>query len=490
MRTIGKYEILGLLGIGGMGRVYKVRLPVADRIVALKLCRPREELELILGLEEIEALFLDEVRVLGSMRDKHVVSVLDFDRDAEGRPFFVMEYYCLNLGLLLGERYEEGPARRLTVDKAAHYGRQALLGLERLHWEGVLHRDVKPFNMLVTPEDTLKLIDFGLSRVRGEGRGDRAQPGGLKIGTPFYTAPEQEASAQAADERSDLYSMGVTLWRMLTGHLPGQVAQVAQPGQPGKDGGGRLPSELCPALDAGWDDFLLRAAHPKPAQRFQNARDMRLALDKTHADWRERLAKACGLEEPREGSAPSRTLTREGAVLPGPPIHLQSAQLSWDRPSRPRSTPIRVRPAEARSVFPVDEFFRPLVYASGEFSADAGGFTVAHAATGLVWERAGSDFPLQWEQSQEYVEELNQAGFAGHADWRLPTLDELLTILAPSDSLGDYCLQPLFDTTQLRLWSADRATFVSAWYADAELGFVAAQDFTCFFHARAVRGPA
>ncbi|MFO7594859.1 MAG: serine/threonine-protein kinase, partial [Desulfocurvibacter africanus] len=217
MRTIGKYEILGLLGAGGMGRVYKVRLPVAGRIVALKLCRPREELEYILGPTEIEERFLAEVRVLGSIRDKHVVGVLDFDRDQAGRPFFVMDYYCMNLGLLLGERYESGPARRLTVDKAARYGRQALLGLARLHWEVVVHRDVKPFNILVTPEDTVKLIDFGLSRVRGEGG---SQPGGLKIGTPYYTAPEQEDSPEEADERSDLFSMGVVLWRMLTGELP------------------------------------------------------------------------------------------------------------------------------------------------------------------------------------------------------------------------------------------------------------------------------
>lgn len=445
MRTIGKYEILGLLGVGGMGRVYKVRLPVAGRVVALKLCKPREDLELILGLDEIEARFLDEVRVLGSIRDEHVVSVLDFDRDEAGRPFFVMDYYCLNLGLLLGERYEEGPARPLTVDKAARYGRQALLGLARLHWEGVIHRDVKPFNMLVTPEDTLKLIDFGLSRVRGEGR---PHPGGLKIGTPFYTAPEQEASPHEADELSDLYSLGVVMWRMLTGRLPGDNP--------------RPPSETDPLLGREWDEFLLRAAHPKRARRFANAEAMRQALEAAYSEWRDRLSEACLLEEAR-------------------PSPRRSA-------GRPRSAPRKVLLAEAVKVFPVDDLLRPLAHAAGEFSHGPGGLTVEHPASGLVWEQAGSPFPLRWDEALEYVEELNDVRFAGFDDWRLPTVDELLTILTPAGARGDYCLQPVFATDRPRLWSADKATFTSAWFVDAELGFAAPQDFTCFFHARAVRG--
>ncbi len=457
MRTIGKYEILGLLGAGGMGRVYKARLPVAGRVVALKLCRPREELEFILGPAEIEERFLAEVRVLGSIRDEHVVGVLDFDRDQAGRPFFVMDYHCMNLGLLLGERYESGPARRLTVDRAARYGRQALLGLARLHWQGVVHRDVKPFNILVTSEDTVKLIDFGLSRVRGE---SRAQPGGLKIGTPYYTAPEQEAAPEKADERSDLFSMGVVLWRMLTGELPDDPSGHVS----GPEGRRRRPGEINPLLGREWDDFLLRATRPERTGRFGSAQDMCAALDAAHAAWRERLSEACRLEQPEA----TPRLVKAG----------------------PRSAPRKVRVAEARDVFGLDGLSRPRAYVSGEMRAGPDGLCVEHPATGLVWERAGSPFPLQWEDALEYVEELNDARFAGFADWRLPTVDELLTILAPAGEWGDYCVQPLFDTAQRRLWSADRATFVSAWCADVELGFVAAQDFTCFFHARAVRGGA
>lgn len=455
MRTIGKYEILGLLGAGGMGRVYKARLPVAGRIVALKLCRPREELEFILGPTEIEERFLAEVRVLGSIRDEHVVGVLDFDRDQAGRPFFVMDYYCVNLGLLLGERYESAPARRLTVDKAARYGRQALLGLARLHWEGVVHRDVKPFNILITPEDTVKLIDFGLSRVRGEGR---TQPGGLKIGTPYYTAPEQEDAPEEADERSDVFSMGVVLWRMLTGVMPDDPTGHV----PAQGSERRRPGEINPLLGLEWDDFLLRAAHPDRSQRFANALDMCAALDAAHAAWRERLSEACRLQDPE--------------------ISPRMAA------ARPRSAPLKVRVAESEGVFALDSLFRPMAYVSGEMRSLLDGLCVEHPATGLTWERTGSPFPLQWEEALEYVEELNDARFAGFADWRLPTVDELLTILAPAGEWGDYCLQPVFDTAQRILWSADRATYVSAWCADVELGFVTAQDFTCFFHARAVRG--
>ena len=101
MRRIGKYEILALLGRGGMGRVYKARLPVAGRIVALKLLAPDETLTAVLGEAEVDRAFCAEAELLGGLRHPNVAQVLDFDRDAKGRPFYCLEFFCQNLGAAL-----------------------------------------------------------------------------------------------------------------------------------------------------------------------------------------------------------------------------------------------------------------------------------------------------------------------------------------------------------------------------------------------------
>jgi serine/threonine-protein kinase len=452
MRNIGKYEIVGLLGIGGMGRVYAVRMPVAGRVVALKLLAPREELVMLWSEEEVERRFLSEVAILGRIDHPHVAKVLDVDRDERGRPFYCMDYCCVNLGVLLGETYEsEHPTRSLDVDTAVRYGRQVLSGLERLHAEGIVHLDVKPFNALVDVSDDVKLIDFGLSKVRGE---RFTRPTGLKIGTPFYAAPEQEDDPESADSRADLYGAGVLLWRMLTGRLPAERADEYQP-----------PSRFNPALDSEWDEFLKKTVEPDPDHRFADAKSMDLALADVHAAWQRRLALTCGLDD---------VLAAEGAG---------TASMT----EAPRSEPQKVRPGQAQDVFGMDELLRPAKYAEPNFSPQ--GDTVLHKATGLMLQQAGSAFALSWDEAANYVAELNRENFAGHADWRLPTVDELLTILQPAKNLEDYCLPPVFDHAQRWVWSADTKSFRAAWYVDARLGFTAFQDITCAFHVRAVRGP-
>ena len=107
MRRIGRYEIVGLLGQGGMSVVYKVRLPLIQKVEALKLFRPHPNLMALLGEEEIKKRFLAEARIIASLRHPHIVDIKDFD-EVEGRPFFLMDYYCNNLGLLIGESYQAG----------------------------------------------------------------------------------------------------------------------------------------------------------------------------------------------------------------------------------------------------------------------------------------------------------------------------------------------------------------------------------------------
>ncbi|MHC1752453.1 protein kinase domain-containing protein [Humidesulfovibrio sp.] len=517
MKRIGRYAILGLLGRGGMGAVYKAAMPRTGRVVALKLLKPAEQLAATADAEALRQAFYREARLMAGIRHPGVAQVLDVDEDATGCPFFVMEYYCNNLGALLGEgpRVEE-PCRRLGVERSLGLARQLASALARLHHEGVLHRDVKPFNMMLAEAttalgsgssgDEVKLIDFGLSRLRGEREAGR--PRGAVVGSPYYAAPEQEADPASADERADIYSAGVTLFRCLTGRLP-------QEGMPA--------SALRPDLDAPFDAFFARCCAADPAQRPASARALLAELDALAAHWERLRANACVLSlEPESPEAvlpeiglpevdlPEMALpsSREAGLRQAGVTHdmspydsvspdfaqpnfAQSVAAHVGAPhdaSPPRARPLRQGLAGARRRFGLDELWRPAACAlapgAGRFQQQGG--IVRDSATGLVWERGGSPYAVNLAGARAYADKLNAEGFAGRTGWRLPTVAELCTLLRPEPDLRQLCLDGAFDPRQRRLWSADAKSFVAAWYADVEHGFVWWQDATCEFFARCV----
>ncbi len=451
MKRIGRYEILGLLGRGGMGAVYKAAAPLTGRVVALKLCRPAEIMADVVGMAECRRLFLREAVTMARVRHPNVAQILDVDEDASG-PFFVMEYFCNNLGVVLGEDYEmDRPCRRLPVDTGLRYARQMLSALRRLHFEGVAHRDLKPFNVMLADfgegRDEVKLIDFGLSRLRGEVGVGHA---GMVVGSPFYTAPEQERDPDGADARADLFSIGVTLHRMITGFLPEERPKNRKP-----------VVELNPELGSEFDEFFEKSLSPTPEGRFASAGAMLAALDELEERWRDRKEATCSLLEPPPSVPP--------------------------RAARPRPEPLKAGVREARSVFGLDEFWRPVSGSCGDL-LDNGDGTILDRATGLTWERGGSDYPLAWDQALEHAAWCKARRLGGRTDWRLPTVDELGTLFAQAPRPGQFCLEAVFDPEKRRLWSADLKSFVAAWYVDAETGFIWWQDMTCGFHARCVAG--
>ena len=215
-RNIGRYTVLGRLGQGGMGTVYKVRHRELGRIMALKLLQPNELLVQIMGAEAVQAAFLREARLMAACDHRNLAAVWDLDQD-QGRFFMVLEYMCMNVGALIGEgMVAEAPTRAMSPLLALDVVRQTLAGLEFLHRAGVVHRDVKPANLLLASDGVIKVIDLGLSRMRGE-TGIRSR--GLKVGSPYYCAPEQEDDPGRAGPAADLYSAGVLLHRLLTGML-------------------------------------------------------------------------------------------------------------------------------------------------------------------------------------------------------------------------------------------------------------------------------
>lgn len=426
---IGRYTVLGPLGRGGMGAVYKVRHQGLGRIMALKLLKPHELLVELMGEDAVRAAFLREARILAACEHRNVAAVWDLDED-RGWPFMVLEYLCMNVGALIGEnRVVENPTRLVPPLTALDFVGQALDGLQYLHDLGIVHLDIKPGNLMLGSDGTIKLIDLGLSRLRGE---PWVRPRGLKIGSPYYAAPEQEKHPEQADERADLFAAAVVLHRLVTGVLP--VDGTAT---------GTFVSE-------GWREFFVRALDPDPDRRFQSARHMRQALNALGADLRGREDDGCVFREPV-------------CAAPGPL----------------RSTPLRTGVVSRPFAF-LDELFRPLRYQQAELEEVGDGWL--DRCSGLIWGPV-SPWPMTWDEGAAFV---NSDAATGEG-WRLPTVEELVSLLRPVQDLDTFCHRP-FEDRYLWIWTADRRSHTSAWFVDVGGSAVLAQERTCRFHVRPVRG--
>ncbi|KJS30940.1 MAG: hypothetical protein VR64_13830 [Desulfatitalea sp. BRH_c12] len=450
MKQIGRYSIRGLLGRGGMAKVFKVELPVIGKIAALKLLAPDPMLGKLMGNAVLQDLFVAEAKTMTGLHHPHIVEIHDFDTH-QGNPFYVMDYYADSLGATMGESYRsETPSRTLPADRALSYIRQTLQGLGCLHDAGIVHRDIKPFNLLLTPQDSIKICDFGLSRLRGESfRG----PSNLNVGSPYYAAPEQEKDPDKAGPMADIYPLGIMLYRMLTGRLPEY---------PPHNHRYCPPSRINPDLDAVWDTFIARAAASAPERRFADAHAMLREVDALERHWQAHKENTCRQMPP---DAPQHA----DKLCVGPL----------------RATPFKAPPRLAAQRFGLDALWRPAVYTRNHLEPKTADLIIDRCA-GLIWQRGGSRYPLSWTQAQAYVRQLNGQNYADRRNWRLPTVDELITLLQPPPQSRDLCMAAIFDPVQRRLWSCDRRSYVAAYYVDAVLGFVAWQDFTALHYVRAV----
>jgi serine/threonine-protein kinase len=179
---IGRYQILRQLGRGGMGAVYKALVPVIDKVVAIKILEPFEVMEELLGFDRLKKIFTIEACTMAGLQHPSVVKVWDFDEDEDGRPFFVMEFFCNDLGTMIAESYEVAKnSRRIKPDKALSYGKQLLEGLSFLHHNNIVHRDIKPPNILITDDDMIKICDFGMALVEGV---SFCGPDSMQVGSP------------------------------------------------------------------------------------------------------------------------------------------------------------------------------------------------------------------------------------------------------------------------------------------------------------------
>jgi serine/threonine-protein kinase len=265
-----RYEVLGTLGKGGMGVVYRARDLTLDDIVALKVLRGEMLKDDPTHLER----FKQEIKLARRITHRNVLRTHDFG-EAGGTPYISMEYLE---GVTLKDLIKNKGA--LPVPVGLRIAKQMCQGLEAAHLQGVVHRDIKPQNMLILPETgDLKIMDFGIARVQAVKAGEAGlTTAGTVMGTPDYMSPEQ-AQGLPADFRSDIYSLGIVLFEVFTGALPfgGDslmqivLSHIRNPPPAPRSVNPRVPERL--------EAIILRAIEKDPAQRYQTVGDLLDDLD-------------------------------------------------------------------------------------------------------------------------------------------------------------------------------------------------------------------
>jgi hypothetical protein len=252
-RLFPQFEILDLLGVGGMGAVYKARQPALDRIVALKIL-PSQNAR---GVNFVER-FNREARALARLNHPNIVAVHEFGQ-AGALSYFIMEFVDgANLRML-----EQGS--RLSPREAMQIIPQVCDALQYAHDQGVVHRDIKPENVLIDRKGRVKIADFGLAKILGHDPGAaRLTAEGQVMGTPHYMAPEQVERPLAVDHRADIYALGVVFYEMLTGDLP--LGKFAPPSRKVQ-------------VDVRLDEVVLRALENDPERRYQRASDVKFQVE-------------------------------------------------------------------------------------------------------------------------------------------------------------------------------------------------------------------
>lgn len=251
-RHFPQLDIIRCLGRGGMGVVYEAHQKSLDRRVALKILAPERKKD-----ASFTERFLREARALARLNHPHIVTVHDFG-ESDGLHFLLMEYVDgMNLRQLLA-------SKTLTPEAAMAIVPPLCEALQYAHEQGIVHRDVKPENLLLDRHGRIKIADFGIARLMGDPAPSDTATSEHAVGTPHYMAPEQRERPQTVDHRADIYSLGVVFYEMLTGELPA---------------GPLLPPSRRVQVDVRLDEIVLRALEREPDRRYQTAGEFRSQVE-------------------------------------------------------------------------------------------------------------------------------------------------------------------------------------------------------------------
>src|SRR5579883_3481970 len=273
-KTLGQFRVEAVIGQGGMGVVYRAVDEQLRRTVALKVLPPDFAAD-----PERRARFLREARSAAAVSHANIAAIHQVG-EADGRLYLAMEHVT---GRTLREVLAGGP---LTVEQVIPVARGLLRGIARAHEKGVVHRDLKPDNVMIDDDGEAKILDFGIAKIaaaeapasRGRSRSMALTRAGYVVGTPGYMSPEQGA-ARTVDARTDVFSFGVVLFEMLTGRLPfggaTPVDMLVRATTDPPDVASRHNPGVGPALDA----VIRKCLEKAPEARWQTAREVLAALD-------------------------------------------------------------------------------------------------------------------------------------------------------------------------------------------------------------------
>ncbi len=323
-QRVGDYEVIAPLGAGGMGRVYKVRNVISNREEAMKILLPDFASD-----PDLAARFMAEIRTLATL-DHPGIAQLRTAFQHNNQFVMVMEY-------VEGATLEKLASQmRIPIGHLLDYAMQVLAALSYAHGRGVTHRDIKPANIMITTHGVVKLMDFGIAKSSADMQLTRP---GSTMGSVYYMSPEQVRGG-TVDGRSDLYSFGVTLYEMLTGHKPFQAdtsysvlnAHLTEPPKP--------LTELEPSIPPQLNAIVLRAMAKTPEDRYQTAEEFRSALRR--------------MLDPATAAIPAAAQpVQDAAVEPAPFVPYSAPQPAISGPEAPPPfTPVPMPPAPAAPARP------------------------------------------------------------------------------------------------------------------------------------------
>ncbi|RHR11367.1 Stk1 family PASTA domain-containing Ser/Thr kinase [Pseudoflavonifractor sp. AF19-9AC] len=260
-----RYEILEIIGTGGMARVYKARCHRLNRLVAIKILR-----EDLAQDAEFRRRFHDESQAVAMLSHPNIVAVYDVSRSSE------LEYIVMELidGITL-KQYMQKKGNKLNWREALHFTTQIVKALGHAHSRGIIHRDIKPHNVMVLRDGSVKVADFGIARVASGGHSTLTQEA---LGSVHYISPEQ-ARGSHIDARSDLYSAGVVLYEMITGRLPFEGDTPVSVAIQHINSIPLSPREIDPTIPEALEAITMKAMAPNPDNRYSSADEMLADLE-------------------------------------------------------------------------------------------------------------------------------------------------------------------------------------------------------------------
>jgi eukaryotic-like serine/threonine-protein kinase len=260
--TVGRYEIVEELGQGAMGIVYKAKDPKINRMLAIKTIRFSDEFETE-KIREIKERFMREAEIAGKLAHPAIVAIYDVGEDYE-LTYIAMEY-------LEGDSLQKfcRKGSLLPLRKALYIVSETALALDYAHKQGVIHRDVKPANIMLLKEGQIKVTDFGIAKAVSSSQ----TKSGIVLGTPNYMSPEQ-INGHGIDGRSDVFSLGVVFFELLTGQLPFHGKNLTNLFYQITQGKHPSPREINPKVPRPVEQILNKALAKEPAQRFATGADL------------------------------------------------------------------------------------------------------------------------------------------------------------------------------------------------------------------------